>query len=49
MSIEQAIENIENLGDDSYKQKTIFANYIQKIKDRLLNNRESMNINNDIY
>ena len=48
MSIIEAIEKIEELGDDEYKKNVIFGCYIEKIKERILNNKSSININSDI-
>ena len=39
LSIELAIERIEKIGNDDYKEYIILSSYIEKIKDRINNNK----------
>jgi len=48
LSIKQAIERIKSLGDDSYKETIIYTHYIDKIRERLINDKSSIGINEDI-
>ncbi len=48
ISIPNAIEGIQNIGDDSWKEKSIFTTYILKIKEALRNDKSSISINEDI-
>ncbi|WP_375330738.1 NACHT and WD40 repeat domain-containing protein [Candidatus Tisiphia endosymbiont of Oplodontha viridula] len=48
ISITDAIAQIKAVGDDSYKENVIFTHYINKIKERLKNNKSSISINEDI-
>ena len=48
ISIEEAIDILEKMGDDSYKEDVVFRHYIAKIQERIENNRSSISLNEDI-
>ena len=48
ISIQEAIDTLERMGDDSYKEDVVFRHYIAKIEERIKNNRSSISLNEDI-
>ena len=48
ISIEEAIDLLEKMGDDSYKEDVVFRHYIAKVQERIENNRSSISLNEDI-
>mgnify|MGYP000859612344 CR=1 FL=1 len=48
ISIQEALDNLERMGDDSYKEDVVFRHYIAKIEERIENNRSSVSLNEDI-
>ena len=48
ISIPEAINRLNKMGDDSYKENAIFSQYIANIKNRIEHNRSSIGINRDI-
>ena len=49
LDLEEAISILSYIGDDIYKQKIIFSNYVSKVKERIKNNRSSISLNEDIF
>ena len=48
ISIQQAIDTLERMGDDSYREDVVFRHYIAKVQERIESNRPSVSLNEDI-
>ena len=48
MSIEEAIAQFNNMGDNSYKEDVVLRHYIAKVNERIETNRSSISLNEDI-
>ena len=47
--LDEAINMLTQMGDDSYQQRAIFSNYIRKVKERIKKNKSSISLNEDIF
>ena len=47
-TIQEAIESLEKMGDDSYKEDVVFRHYIAKVQDSIETNRSSIGLNEDV-
>ena len=48
ISIEEAISQLNNMGDNSYKEDVVLRHYIAKVNERIETNRSSISLNEDI-
>jgi hypothetical protein len=49
INIEEAINALEQMGNNSYKENIVLKQYIAKINDRIDNDRSSIGLNEDIH
>ena len=48
VSIQEAIDRLNQMGDDSYMEDVVFRHYIAKLEERIQTNRSSISLNEDI-
>ena len=48
IDIKEAIDEINKFGDDSFKKQAVFGNYVNIVKEKLVNDKQSINVDQDI-